>query len=51
MNKSPGQRRSPLGLFLGIHLDVKHWTYISYLDSRLLERDLKKRFEFELARE
>jgi hypothetical protein len=32
-----------------IHFDVKDWTYISYIDSRLLERDLKKRFEFELS--
>lgn len=32
-----------------IHFDVKDWTCISYIDSRLLERDLKKRFEFELA--
>lgn len=34
-----------------IHFDVKDWTYIPYIDSRRLERDLKKRFEFELARE
>jgi hypothetical protein len=33
-----------------VHFDVKDWTYISYVDSRVLERDLKKRFEFELAR-
>lgn len=32
-----------------IHFDVKDWKYLEYLDSRLLERDLKKRFEFELA--
>lgn len=32
-----------------IHFDVKDWTFISYIDSRLLERDLKKRFQFELA--
>lgn len=32
-----------------IHFDVKDWTYISYIDSRTLERDLKKRFEYELA--
>lgn len=33
-----------------VHFDVKDWTYIPYVDSRVLERDLKKRFEFELAR-
>lgn len=33
-----------------IHFDVKDWTYISYIDSRILERDLKKRFEIELSR-
>lgn len=33
-----------------IHFDVKDWTYIPYIDSRLLERDIRKRFEFELAR-
>ena len=33
-----------------IHFDVKDWTYIPYIDSRLLERDIKKRFEFELSR-
>jgi hypothetical protein len=33
-----------------IHFDVKDWTYIPYIDSRLLERDLRKRFEFELSR-
>lgn len=32
-----------------IHFDVKDWTYIPYIDSRLLERDIKKRLEFELA--
>lgn len=32
-----------------IHFDVKDWRYLEYLDSRLLERDLKKRFEYELA--
>ena len=32
-----------------IHFDVKDWTYISYTDSRTLERDLKKRFEYELG--
>lgn len=33
-----------------VHFDVKDWTYIPYVDSRILERDLKKRFEFELVR-
>jgi hypothetical protein len=33
-----------------VHFDVKDWTYLPYVDSRVLERDLKKRFEFELAR-
>jgi hypothetical protein len=32
-----------------IHFDVKDWKYLEYVDSRLLERDLKKRLEFELA--
>ena len=32
-----------------IHFDVKDWTYIRYFDSRILERDIRKRFEFELA--
>jgi hypothetical protein len=33
-----------------IHFDVQDWTYLAYTDSRILERDLKKRFEFELSR-
>ena len=33
-----------------VHFDVKDWTYISYIDSRLLERDMRKRFEFEMSR-
>ena len=33
-----------------VHFDVKDWTYIPYIDSRLLERDMRKRFEFELSR-
>jgi hypothetical protein len=33
-----------------IHFDVKDWTYISYTDSRILERDLKQRFEYELSK-
>ena len=32
-----------------IHFDVKDWKYLEYVDSRTLERDLKKRFEFELG--
>jgi hypothetical protein len=32
-----------------IHFDVKDWTYIPYIDSRILERDLTKRLEFELS--
>lgn len=32
-----------------IHFDVKDWTYLPYTDSRTLERDLKKRFEYELS--
>ena len=33
-----------------VHFDVKDWTYIPYIDSRLLERDMRKRFEFEMSR-
>lgn len=33
-----------------IHFDVKDWVYIPYVDSRILERDLRKRFEYEIAR-
>lgn len=33
-----------------IHFDVKDWTFINYIDSRILERDMRKRFEFELSR-
>jgi hypothetical protein len=33
-----------------VHFDVKDWTYIPYIDSRLLERDIRKRFEYELGR-
>lgn len=32
-----------------IHFDIKDWTYLTYIDSRILERDIKKRFEFELS--
>jgi TIR domain len=34
-----------------IHFDVKDWTFINYIDSRILERDMRKRFEFELSRD
>ena len=33
-----------------IHFDVKDWVYIPYVDSRILERDLRKRFEYEISR-
>jgi len=33
-----------------IHFDVKDWTYLPYTDSRILERDLRKRFEYEMSR-
>jgi TIR domain len=33
-----------------VHFDVKDWTYMTYIDSRLLERDLTKRFEHEVSR-
>lgn len=33
-----------------VHFDVKDWTFISYNDSRTLEKNLKTRFEYELAR-
>ena len=33
-----------------IHFDVKDWTYIPYIDSRTLERDLKDRLRNELQR-
>jgi nucleoside 2-deoxyribosyltransferase len=33
-----------------VHFDVKDWTYVPYVDSRVLEQDLKRRFEFELTR-
>lgn len=32
-----------------IHFDVKDWTYIPYIDSRILQRDLKSRLEYELS--
>lgn len=32
-----------------IHFDVKDWMYIPYTDSRILERDLRQRFEHELS--
>jgi nucleoside 2-deoxyribosyltransferase len=30
------------------HFDVRAWTYIEYMDSRPLEKDLVRRFKFEL---
>jgi hypothetical protein len=33
-----------------VHFDVKDWTYIPYTDSRILEDELKKRFEYELSK-
>jgi nucleoside 2-deoxyribosyltransferase len=33
-----------------IHFDVKDWTYIPYIDSRTLERDLRERLRNELQR-
>ena len=32
-----------------VHFDVQDWTYIEYVDSRPLEEDLRKRFEYELG--
>lgn len=32
-----------------VHFDVKDWNYMSYIDSRVLERDLIKRFEHEVS--
>jgi hypothetical protein len=32
-----------------VHFDVKDWVYIEYSDSRGLEKNLKKRFEYELS--
>ena len=34
-----------------VHFDVKDWTYLPYTDSRILEGDLKKRFEYELSKD
>ena len=31
------------------HFDVRDWTYVEYVDSRPLERDLIERFRYELA--
>jgi nucleoside 2-deoxyribosyltransferase len=31
-----------------VHFDVQDWTYLSYIDSRPLERDLIERFNLEL---
>lgn len=33
-----------------IHFDVSEWACLFYTDSRILERDLKKRFEYEMSR-
>lgn len=33
-----------------IHFDVKDWTYIPYHDSRILEKSLVDRFQFELEK-
>src|SRR5262249_49623408 len=33
-----------------IHFDVKDWTYIPYIDTRTLERDLRERLKNELQR-
>lgn len=32
------------------HFDVRDWTYIEYIDSRPLERQLRERFSFELGK-
>lgn len=32
-----------------VHFDVKAWVYIEYSDSRILEKKLKTRFEYELS--
>lgn len=32
-----------------IHFDVQDWTYLKYIDSRPLERDLAQRLQFELS--
>jgi hypothetical protein len=31
-----------------IHFDVKDWNFLNYQDSRILEGDLRRRFEYEL---
>jgi len=31
-----------------VHFDVQDWTYLKYVDSRPLERDLIERFRWEL---
>jgi hypothetical protein len=33
-----------------VHFDVQDWTYLPYIDSRPLERDLIERFNIELSR-
>jgi hypothetical protein len=34
-----------------IHFDVKDWTFLPYIDSRVLERNLVERFRYELERD
>jgi hypothetical protein len=34
-----------------VHFDVKDWAYLTYIDSRLLERELIKRFKHEISRQ
>lgn len=36
--------------YTDIHFDVKDWTCLFYTDSRVLEGDIKKRFEYELSK-
>jgi hypothetical protein len=32
-----------------VHFDVRDWTYLEYIDSRPLERQLRERFVFEIS--
>jgi hypothetical protein len=34
-----------------LHFDVRDWTFLPYIDSRVLERDLAERLRYELQRE
>jgi hypothetical protein len=34
-----------------VHFDVRDWTFLPYIDSRVLERDLVERLRYELQRE